>query len=794
MSGVRPATTLVLIATLLVAGCGSDPSRSGPAFSPTPGPTTNPLETATPVEPTPFPSAVPSPTESPGPVAPVALVATQPAILRSDDAGRTWTVALPIADARLTLVDANVGWAWARGDVFETRDGGRTWASHGEALRLASVESIAFADPQRGALLGTYTDADGVPGRRLLFTTDGGTVWTPSMVAPDAEKWLASSSLRALCIDRAGGGFAAGIHRASKLDQAATVLVTRDAGASWVDRSDQVVPSFEWPPDQLACPGEDSLWVVSGGGLFHSGDGGESWELAARPAYPTQYGRAAGVTFIDPQHGWLAATDELDVLIFRTTDGGRTWLEQLRVEHPQPRGAVVDFADRLHGLVGVIAPPDYPQFPLTPMPIPAQLIVTEDGGDTWQSVDLSDRWPPSIRGAVPSIGFESLAWAQKPEPAPTPEAALASALLSARALGVARSDDGGASWHESFSLRQQPGSSDPAPLLRAVFLADRDRGFAVGDGGMILRTDDGGRTWSSQAQNAALPNARNVAYEEVVFLDAQRGIVGGGLDPDVTSFTRSPVLLYTTDGGATWSPATIVGLDSPPAGDSRVPRHACFTRSGRGVAADTVSGTFSSDGTVTTGFEGRFVLITSDAGASWNGIEREMPLPDDFRLWDVACTGDADFWLVGGLQRLPSDVATPYALHSTDGGATWAEVAVPLPGSLTVGRSVSGASFVAPEHGWFAAPPLGDPLVVLRTLDGGDSWQTSLTADGTDFADASVVFADEQNGVVAASRVLGPLNQQPAVFSTRDGGATWSLTDFGRQPTSHGLLDVTLAR
>ena len=48
----------------------------------------------------------------------------------------------------------------------------------------------------------------------------------------------------------------------------------------------------------------------------------------------------------------------------------------------------------------------------------------------------------------------------------------------------------------------------------------------------------------------------------------------------------------------------------------------------------------------------------------------------------------------------------------------------------------------------------------MRSLrrDGGASWHTSLAADGTYFADARVVFADEQNDVVAASRVRGLLN------------------------------------
>ena len=74
------------------------------------------------------------------------------------------------------------------------------------------------------------------------------------------------------------------------------------------------------------------------------------------------------------------------------------------------------------------------------------------------------------------------------------------------------------------------------PLLDVAFV-DASRGWAVGVGGMILHTDDGGQNWSEQ-MSAVDVNLRGVAFQ-----DADNGVVVG----------EQGVLLTTSDGGANWS-------------------------------------------------------------------------------------------------------------------------------------------------------------------------------------------------------------------------------------------------
>ncbi len=61
---------------------------------------------------------------------------------------------------------------------------------------------------------------------------------------------------------------------------------------------------------------------------------------------------------------------------------------------------------------------------------------------------------------------------------------------------IIRTDDGGATW-----TRQSSGTVED---LRAVSFVDANTGTAVGDNGTILRTDDGGHTWTRQTSGTTV--------------------------------------------------------------------------------------------------------------------------------------------------------------------------------------------------------------------------------------------------------------------------------------------------
>jgi photosystem II stability/assembly factor-like uncharacterized protein len=96
---------------------------------------------------------------------------------------------------------------------------------------------------------------------------------------------------------------------------------------------------------------------------------------------------------------------------------------------------------------------------------------------------------------------------------------------------VVFSDDRGASWSQAAV----PVRTD----LTAVAFATPERGWAVGHGGVVLATSDGGRTWARQRPGAAPEES----FLDVWFADERTGFAVGAFG----------LLCRTGDGGATWT-------------------------------------------------------------------------------------------------------------------------------------------------------------------------------------------------------------------------------------------------
>jgi photosystem II stability/assembly factor-like uncharacterized protein len=274
-------------------------------------------------------------------------------------------------------------------------------------------------------------------------------------------------------------------------------------------------------------------WAAGGkGALLSTADGGATWE-SRRP--PTE-DAVRDVFFHDAETGWLLCErsmfkpmerDESVSYLLKTTDGGGSWS---RVE--VTRGADVDlklaglrFADREHGWVfGEMG----------------ALFVTADGGGSWSRQRVPTRH--LLLGA--SFLDAQTGW------------------LSGGGLTVLKTSDGGANWRagmvflpaEGAAQQQQPepragGPAEGAPQeeaarrfsrrLNAVCFVGPERGWAVGAGGVIISTADGGRTWRPQSSGVGDD------LFDVKFFDAGEGwAVGSG-----------GATLHTTDGGRTWADA-----------------------------------------------------------------------------------------------------------------------------------------------------------------------------------------------------------------------------------------------
>jgi photosystem II stability/assembly factor-like uncharacterized protein len=303
--------------------------------------------------------------------------------------------------------------------------------------------------------------------------------------------------------------------------------------------------------------------------------------------------------------------------------------------------------------------------------------------------------------------------------------------------------------------------------LTAVTFLDADRGWAVGDRGVVWHTADGGRNWQQQRSGIAC------RLEAVQFLDANNGWIAGGWTQPYTHETHG-VVLRTRDGGRTWqsmSELLLPGL-----------KHIKMFDANSGWALGDGSPLYPAG-----------VFRTDDGGRSWSPVPKGETLgwvTGDFRdsrsgavaghggtlglvttneirptrtpnlgpryLQRLLLSGPTGGWLVGdgGL-----------VLTTHDGGFTWTAPQGALPDA-----AVSDLDFralaVHGNHVWAAGAP---GTCVLHSPDGGQSWQLHRTGQTAPLR--GLWFFDEHRGWAVGA--LG------TILHTRDGGRSWRVQKSG---------------
>ncbi|EFK96780.1 hypothetical protein LDC_1194 [sediment metagenome] len=239
-----------------------------------------------------------------------------------------------------------------------------------------------------------------------------------------------------------------------------------------------------------------------------------------------------------------------------------------------------------------------------------------------------------------------------------------------------------AQWHQQ--------NEETLTLLEGVYFYNQSIGWAVGEDGTILYTNDAGLTWLSQTSGVT-----NWLFD-VQFTDANTGWVVGDYG----------TILHTTDGGVTWFSQT--------SGTTYCLFHLHFADTNIGWA---VGGT---------GFVGKTILYTTDGGTMWLSQINDTTHPRQ-QFTSVYFINDSKGWVVGGNGTI---------LHTTDSGRTWT--------SLISGTTfyLCDVYFTDESTGWV----VGDNGTILHTLDGGTTWlpQTSGTMNrlsGIYFSDADIGWA-----------------------------------------------------
>ncbi len=144
-----------------------------------------------------------------------------------------------------------------------------------------------------------------------------------------------------------------------------------------------------------------------------------------------------------------------------------------------------------------------------------------------------------------------------------------------------------------------------------------------------------------------------------------------------------------------------------------------------------------------------------------------------YDLMDVALLDEKKAWAVGYDGQHVNRV-----YYSTDTGATWQPIEV-------LGRDFTfhAISFVDSQHGW----AVGGNGLLIRTIDGGKSWELLKTPTKTDLH--SVRFVNSMVGYIAGNERFGSKTSEEVwgsveILCTKDAGETWRRCYKENQPLS----------
>ncbi len=313
---------------------------------------------------------------------------------------------------------------------------------------------------------------------------------------------------------------------ASPMQRPKPVVLAADA--SW-KKLDTV--AYRGKQDDLYFVTPEIGWYGNGAGkLYKTTDGGkrfvEQWNQ------PGTFVRALG--FIDANNGFLGnvGTDYFPNVsdtqpLYRTRDGGATWLPITNVEGPTVKGiCAIDIVKRSFIDSGVLRERTLVHA-AGRVGGPAHLMRSLDGGETWKSIDLS-----AYTAMILDVKFFD-----------EMNGIIAGASDSDTAKSNARiiaTNDGGSTWRTVYQ------STRPFEITWKLSFPKRDVGYVTVQKynpdpkvteHFVAKTIDGGKTWR---ELAVASDAADRAFG-VAFITPEIGWIGsakGGYQ--------------TTDGGASW--------------------------------------------------------------------------------------------------------------------------------------------------------------------------------------------------------------------------------------------------
>ncbi len=623
----------------------------------------------------------------------------QGGVWKSEDGGRSFRPifddqpasslgAIAVAPSDPNVVYVGAGEANIRGNVaagngiYKSTDAGKSWRQVWKSIGQIGTMAVHPTDPDVAfaAVLGSAFGPG--PQRGVFRTEDGGISWRrvlfvdeqtgASDVAFDpanprrlfAGTWQARRQPWGMTSGGPGGG----------------LWFSGDGGESWTRVEHEGLPQPPWGKVGVQVAPSDSRRVYAlieaeEGGLFRSDDGGESWRRVNAHRALRQRAWYYSVLTIDPRNPDVVWFPQVHLL--KTIDGGSTITSVPGLSHADHHDVWIDPAEPRRMISGHDGGVD----------------LSVDGGKSWwapklplaqfYNLDVDDREPYHVGGTIQDQGTAS------------------GPSNSLKAGGIALSEwtyVGGGEAGDFVYDERQPGVVYAGEY--GGYLSHFDERTSQARMIGIYPTNPSGRAPSElrhrfqwTAPLATSPHDPRVLYHggERLFRTLDRGESWSAISPDLTRNDRSK---------QQWSGGPITGDNTGVEVYGTI-----FSVAESPLAA----------GTIWAGTDDGRVHVTRDGGASWSEVTPPgMPEWGTVEGLELSRRAEGTAYVVVDAHRL--DDYRPHLFRTRDGGRSWESLAKGLPQDVHLfavreDPERPGLLFLGHEQG------------VSMSRDDGRSWQ-----------------------------------------------------------------------
>jgi photosystem II stability/assembly factor-like uncharacterized protein len=253
------------------------------------------------------------------------------------DGGLNWTISsTPFSGGDLSFVDNNRGWMLAdlgvgAGSnavaVFQSNDAGATWTQTytndpnlpdaSDSLPLGGIKADLVPLNLKTAWVGGVTYA---PGTVYLYRTDDeGHSWSQVNLAlpAGAENYELGIDKDQMQFISAKDGFL--VVRMSGDSTQTAVYVTNDGGDTWT-----LTPTLIPEAGQSDFLSAEEAIIYNGEQFYVTRDAARTWAtVSPNIVFGDSF---ATMEFVDPNSGWIVTVADDQRALYRTQDGGATWL------------------------------------------------------------------------------------------------------------------------------------------------------------------------------------------------------------------------------------------------------------------------------------------------------------------------------------------------------------------------------------------------------------------------------------------------------------------------------------